>query len=153
MAQSILIILGSIAVLAGAIVEPWTKLNMTERCAFIGSYSRKRRASRFWQAVVRLDELSLPKLLNAMTQHHRIDRRPLVAFPCNLSAKVYSIGAGLDVLSNNRFKSVGEGTTCYYRMIRDSNYRPPGFQKIASSGFVSTRAATIVAPSLVREEQ
>jgi hypothetical protein len=43
--QSVLIF-GSIAALAVAIVELWTKLNMTERCAFVASYLRKRRANR-----------------------------------------------------------------------------------------------------------
>jgi hypothetical protein len=46
MAQSVLIILGSIAAFAVAIVELWTKLNMTERCAFVASYLRKKRANR-----------------------------------------------------------------------------------------------------------
>jgi hypothetical protein len=46
MAQSILIILSSVAALAVAILELWAKLNMTDRCAFVGSYFRKRRASR-----------------------------------------------------------------------------------------------------------
>jgi hypothetical protein len=46
MTQSVLIILGSIAALAVEIVELLTKLNMTERCAFVVSYFRKRRASR-----------------------------------------------------------------------------------------------------------
>ena len=46
MTQSLLIILTSIAALAAAMVELWTKLNMTERFAFVASYFRKRRANR-----------------------------------------------------------------------------------------------------------
>lgn len=46
MTQSVLLILGSIATLVVAVVELWTKLNMTGRCALVGRYFRKRRASR-----------------------------------------------------------------------------------------------------------
>ena len=63
MTLSVLILMGSLASLAVAIVELWTKLNMTERCAFIGRYFRKRRASRALGGGGRLNRVIRPFLL------------------------------------------------------------------------------------------
>lgn len=79
MIQSVLLILGSIAALAVAIVELWTKLNMTERCAFVGRYFRKRRASRILggRGVVRRVIRSLLRL--GKIRSHSYSRRELPA--------------------------------------------------------------------------
>ena len=54
-------------------------------------------------------------------------------------------------LPSTDFKSVGIGITGTYQTIRTSIYGPSGRQGIASSGYVSTRPATILAPSLLAD--
>ena len=51
------------------------------------------------------------------------------------------------------FKDDGDGITWSFQTIRASIHRPSGCQGIASPGFVSTRPATILAPSLARAEK
>ncbi len=55
----------------------------------------------------------------------------------------------LTTLRSTNFKSVGGGITWSYQTIRTSIYGPSGRQGIASSGYVSTRPATILAPSII----
>jgi hypothetical protein len=52
-------------------------------------------------------------------------------------------------LRTTDFKPAGDGITWSYQTIRTSIYRPSGRQSIALSGFVSTRRATILAPSSI----
>ena len=50
------------------------------------------------------------------------------------------------------FKSRDDGATYSYETIQASTYAPSGRQGIASAGLVSTRPATILAPSLDRRQ-
>jgi len=60
-------------------------------------------------------------------------------------------GAPLISLAGNGFKSFEIGITSSYETTRTSIYGPSGRKGIASSGYISTRPATILAPYSVFE--
>ena len=79
MTQSVLIILGSVAALAAAVVELWIKLNMTDRGAFVGRYFRKRRASRILRGGGALRRVVRSLLRLRKIRHHSYSWRALPA--------------------------------------------------------------------------